>query len=91
MAVDAFRLLGNSGVMTTTDDLVPLKVSGPEGLLAAVPTMLGFHPRDSLVLLCLTRLGWVGATAAACALVAGRAASGIYLMPKTWKLARGTE
>ena len=40
--------------MTTTDDLVPLKVSGPEGLLAAVPTMLGFHPRDSLVLLCLT-------------------------------------
>jgi hypothetical protein len=54
LAVDAFRLLGNSGVMTTTDDLVPLKVSGPEGLLAAVPTMLGFHPRDSLVLLCLT-------------------------------------
>ncbi len=45
----------------------------------------------ALVLLFLTRLGWVGATAAACALVAGRAASGIYLMPKTWKLARGTE
>lgn len=39
--------------MTTTDDLVPLKVSGPRGLLAAVPTMLGFHPQESMVLLCL--------------------------------------
>jgi len=35
-----------------------------------------------LVLLGLTRLGWVGATAAACALVAGRAASGLYLSPQ---------
>jgi len=39
--------------MTTTDDLVPLKVSGPQGLLAVVPTMLGFHPQESLVMLCL--------------------------------------
>lgn len=38
-----------------------------------------------LVLLTLTRLGgWVGATAAACALVTGRAVSGIYLLPKAW-------
>lgn len=37
----------------------------------------------ALVLLLLTRLcGWVGATAAACALVAGRAASSLYLLPK---------
>ena len=39
--------------MTTTDDLVPLKVSGPQGLLAVVPTMLGFHPHESVVMLCL--------------------------------------
>lgn len=38
-----------------------------------------------LVILSLTHLaGWVGATAAACALVAGRAASGLYLLPKAW-------
>lgn len=37
-----------------------------------------------LVILALTRLGgWVGATAAACALVAGRGASGLYLLPRT--------
>lgn len=36
-----------------------------------------------VVILALTHLaGWVGATAAACALVAGRAASGLYLLPK---------
>ena len=39
--------------MTTTDDLVPLKVSGPRGLLAVVPSMLGFHPQESVVMLCL--------------------------------------
>ncbi|MBP1627645.1 MAG: hypothetical protein H6Q00_2120 [Holophagaceae bacterium] len=36
----------------------------------------------ALVLLVLTRhLGWVGATAAACALMAGRVASSLYLLP----------
>ena len=41
----------------------------------------------ALVLLALTRLfGWVGVTAAACALVAGRAASALYLLPKTRSL-----
>lgn len=37
----------------------------------------------ALLLLILTRLcGWVGATAAACALVVGRAAACLYLLPK---------
>jgi hypothetical protein len=35
-----------------------------------------------LVLLGLVNLGWTGATAAACALLAGRMASGLYLLPK---------
>jgi len=44
------------------------------------------------VLLTLTHFaGWVGATAAACALVAGRAASGIYLLPKAWKPESGSK
>src|ERR1700712_951039 len=40
--------------MTTTDDATPIRVSGPAGLLAAVPPMLGFHPTNSLVLMCLS-------------------------------------
>jgi len=40
--------------MTTTDDVTPIRVSGPAGLLAVVPTMLGFHPSNSLVLMCLS-------------------------------------
>lgn len=32
----------------------PIRISGPVGLLAAVPTMLGFHPADSIVLMCMT-------------------------------------
>jgi Na+-driven multidrug efflux pump len=41
-----------------------------------------------VVLLALTHFGgWVGATAAACALVVGRATSGLYLLPKAWRLA----
>ena len=40
--------------MTTTDDVVPIRISGPAGLLATVPSMLGFHPTKSLVLLCLS-------------------------------------
>ncbi len=40
--------------MTTTDDVAPIRVSGPAGLLAAVPPLLGFHPTNSLVLLCLS-------------------------------------
>lgn len=39
--------------MTTTDDVTRLKISGPDGLLAVVPAMLGFHPTNSLVLMCL--------------------------------------
>jgi len=40
----------------------------------------------ALMLVLLTQFcGWVGATAAACALVAGRATSGLYLLPKIWK------
>jgi hypothetical protein len=31
-----------------------IRISGPSGLLAAVPNMLGFHPTDSLVLMCFT-------------------------------------
>ncbi|MET0865061.1 MAG: DUF4192 family protein, partial [Nakamurella sp.] len=34
--------------------MTPIKVSGPAGLLAAVPPMLGFHPSNSLVLMCLS-------------------------------------
>ncbi len=40
--------------MTTTDDAAPIRVSGPAGLLAAVPPMLGFHPTNSLVLICVS-------------------------------------
>jgi Domain of unknown function (DUF4192) len=40
--------------MTTTGDATPIRVSGPAGLLAAVPPMLGFHPTNSLVLMCLS-------------------------------------
>lgn len=39
--------------MSATDDVAPIRISRPAGLLAAVPPMLGFHPTDSLVLLCL--------------------------------------
>lgn len=31
-----------------------IRLSGPAGLLAAVPNMLGFHPADSIVLMCMT-------------------------------------
>ncbi len=40
--------------MTTTDGMTPIRVNGPAGLLAAVPPMLGFHPTNSLVLMCLS-------------------------------------
>ena len=39
--------------MTTTDDAARIRISGPAGLLAAVPPLLGFHPTNSLVLLCV--------------------------------------
>ena len=38
--------------MTTTDDTVSL--SGRRGLLAAVPALLGFHPEESMVMICLS-------------------------------------
>lgn len=40
--------------MTTTEEFAHLKVTGRPGLLAAVPALLGFHPAESLVLICLT-------------------------------------
>ncbi len=40
--------------MTTTDDVTPIHVTGATGLLAAIPVLVGFHPRRSLVLLCMS-------------------------------------
>ena len=40
--------------MTTTDHVTTVQLSGHDGLLAAIPSMLGFHPQESLVLVCLT-------------------------------------
>lgn len=40
--------------MSTTNEAVALRISGPDGLLAVVPIMLGFHPADSLVMICLS-------------------------------------
>jgi len=36
-----------------TTDLTPIRLTGRRGLVAAVPALLGFHPRESVVLLCL--------------------------------------
>ena len=47
--------------MTTTDDTTTVRLSGRRGLLAAVPAMLGFHPQESLVMICL----WVDAAGSA--------------------------
>ena len=49
-----------------------IRLSGPSGLLAAVPNMLGFHPTDSLVVMCLSGGGmrsarWPGWTCPAAA------------------------
>ena len=40
--------------MTTTDDTTTVRLSGRRGLLAAIPAMLGFHPQESLVMICLS-------------------------------------
>lgn len=40
--------------MTTTDDTTTVRLSGRSGLLAAVPAMLGFHPQESLVMVCMS-------------------------------------
>ena len=40
--------------MTSTDDFTTVRLSGRDGLLTAIPAMLGFHPEESLVLVCLT-------------------------------------
>ena len=37
-----------------------ITLHGPTGLVAAVPALLGFHPQESLVLLCLRRPGLLG-------------------------------
>ncbi len=39
--------------MTSTDDST-VRLTGRRGLLAAIPSMLGFHPQESLVMVCLT-------------------------------------
>ena len=38
----------------TTNEGITLQLSGRSGLLAAVPALLGFHPQESLVLMCLS-------------------------------------
>ncbi|MTD13665.1 DUF4192 family protein [Nakamurella sp. YIM 132087] len=40
--------------MTTTDEPARIRLTGRAGLLAAVPALLGFHPTESLVMLCIT-------------------------------------
>lgn len=40
--------------MTIAENHITVNVSGPTGLLAAIPSVLGFHPEQSLVLLCLS-------------------------------------
>src|ERR1700712_5081036 len=40
--------------MTTTDDTTTVRLTGRRGLLAAIPAMLGFHPEESLVMVCLS-------------------------------------
>lgn len=39
--------------MSTTNKSTALRITGPDGLLAVVPIMLGFHPTNSLVVICL--------------------------------------
>ena len=39
--------------MTSTDDFTTVRLSGHDGLLAAIPAMLGFHPEESLVMVCV--------------------------------------
>lgn len=40
--------------MTSTDDFTTVRLSGHDGLLAAIPAMLGFHPQESLVMVCVS-------------------------------------
>lgn len=40
--------------MTTTDETTTVRLTGRSGLLAAVPALLGFHPAESLVMVCLS-------------------------------------
>ncbi|QNK80137.1 DUF4192 domain-containing protein [Nakamurella sp. PAMC28650] len=40
--------------MTTTDETTTVRLTGRSGLLAAVPALLGFHPKESLVMVCLS-------------------------------------
>lgn len=40
--------------MTSTDKIAALKMRGRAGLLAAVPALLGFHPQESLVMICMS-------------------------------------
>lgn len=39
--------------MTSTDGFTTVRLSGHDGLLAAIPAMLGFHPEESLVMVCV--------------------------------------
>jgi hypothetical protein len=51
--------------MPKTSPAPGLTVHGPTGLVAAVPAMLGFHPSESLVLICIRQPGLVGPVARA--------------------------
>jgi hypothetical protein len=39
--------------MTTDDDLTVIKLSSPSDIVAALPVVLGFHPAESLTVMCL--------------------------------------
>lgn len=40
--------------MTSTGDFTTVRLSGHDGLLVAIPAMLGFHPEESLVMVCVS-------------------------------------
>lgn len=46
--------------MTKASPPVDLKLRGPTGLVAAVPAFIGFHPHESLVVVCITAAGLIG-------------------------------
>src|SRR5918995_5360528 len=39
--------------MTSNDDLTVIKLSSPSDIVTALPVILGFHPAESLVVMCL--------------------------------------
>jgi hypothetical protein len=53
MGLDHYPSTAHGWQMTTTDEPT-VQLSGRRGLLAAIPAMLGFHPQESLVMVCLS-------------------------------------